>query len=383
MVSRYDVIIIGLGAMGTAACHHLARRNARILGLDQFDIPHGRGSSHDHSRMIRLAYHEHPNYVPLLRRAYELWHELERASGQTLLHLTGGLYMGPPRGELVSGALSAAREHHLPHELLSRSQLAERFSQFTVPDDFVGVLEPNAGFLLPERVISAHAELAMRAGAELHGREEVIDWEADATGGTVRTRRGTYRADHLLFCGGAWSAQLLRDLGVELVVTRQALGWVWPKQPELFELGRFPVWAIGQPDGSLHYGFPMMGPSGDNPGLKIAHHARGAMADPRTVSREPMAGDEESFRWVLERYLPAADGPLLSLRTCLYTNSPDGHFIIDRHPKHANVTLACGFSGHGFKFASVMGEVLADLSLQGRTQWPVEFLRLDRFKYVG
>jgi sarcosine oxidase len=375
MQSR-SVIVVGVGAMGSSACLHLARRGAAVLGLEQFDIPHALGSSHGASRMIRMAYYEHPDYVPLLRRAYELWDELERSTGQKLLHLTGGLYLGPPDGGLVAGSLRAAREHGLEHEPLDAGAIGKRFPMFRVPAGWAGLCEPRAGFLLPERVVAVQAESAMRAGAELHGREPVIEWEAGPHGVTVRTPRAEYHAARLVFCGGAWSSRLLNGLGVTLRVTRQVLGWVWPRRPELFSLGEFPVWAIDKPDGSIYYGFPII-PASEATGLKVAWHGPGAETDPDRVVRDPQPGDEETFRPALKEYLPDADGPLLSLRTCLYTNSPDHHFIIDRHPLHENVTIACGFSGHGFKFASVIGELLADLAMEGKSGLPAEFLRLS------
>jgi sarcosine oxidase len=374
-MNTFDVIVIGLGAMGSSACYHLARRGVRVLGLEQFDIPHALGSSHGSSRMIRLAYYEHPDYVPLLRRAYALWDELEAVSGQKLLYRTGGLYMGPREGEIVGGSLRSAREHGLPHELLDREAIRRRFPQFQIPEEWVGLLEPEAGFLVPERVIAAQAQAALRASAELHGRETVLEWDADANGARVRTNKGEYHAGHLIFCGGPWSGKLVRDLGVELKVTRQVLGWVWPRQPDAFALGRLPVWAIDRLDGTIHYGFPMLD---DVPGFKLAQHGPGAATDPDRVARDPQPGDEETFRPVLRQMIPAADGPLLSMKVCLYTHSPDGHFILDRHPTHDRVTLACGFSGHGFKFASVMGEILADLAMTGRTALPADFLRLKR-----
>jgi sarcosine oxidase len=370
--NQFDAIVVGCGAMGSAACMQLAQRGAKVLGLEQFDIPHALGSSHGYSRMIRLAYYEHPDYVPLLRRAYALWDQLEKVSGQKLLYLTGGIYMGPPAGEVVSGALKAARMHGLEHELLERKAISQRFPQFSLPEDFVGVWEPQAGFLLPEKVISAHCEQALRAGAELHGREKVLQWRD----GWVKTDKGEYRARKIIFCGGAWSGKLLSELGVELAVTRQPLGWVWPSRPEMFELGKMPVWGIEAPDGSLSYGFPMMS---DNPGLKIARHGRGKATDADLISRQATAADEEEIQAVVNRHLPDGRGPTLAIRICMYTNSPDSHFIIDELPGHSNVVIACGFSGHGFKFASVIGEVLADLALNGRTKLPVEFLKLSRF----
>ncbi len=377
MALPYDVIVIGVGSMGSAACYHLARRGVRVLGLEKFDIPHGNGSSTGFSRMIRMSYHEHPDYVPLLRSAFELWHELESESGQKLLYLTGGLYMGPAEGETVGGALRAARKFSLPFELFDHAALRRRFPQFHVPEDFVGMLETNAGFVLPEASVAAHALLALRHGAELHGREAVARWSANAAGVEVVTERATYQAGRLVFCGGAWTDQLVRDLGVPLRVTRQVLGWVWPKNPEAFELGRLPVWAIDYLDGTSHYGFPMMP---DNPGFKVAHHSPAQTVDPDAVPRALLPGDEDTFRILLRKQIPDADGPLLSLRTCLYTNSPDSHFIIDRHPEDFRVLLACGFSGHGFKFATVVGKVLSDLAADGSTPHPIGFLGLARLR---
>lgn len=376
---RYDVIVIGLGAMGSATCFHLARRGVRVLGLEQFEIPHGKGASHGYSRMIRLAYKEHPDYVPLLRRAYTLWDGLERDSGERVLHITGGIYMGAKGDPFVEGSRAAAELHNLPHTMLDRAQLASRFPQFHLPDHYIGFYEDKAGFLLPEMVICSHATGAMRNGAELHGHEPVLDWETNDRGATVRTAKTTYHADHLVFCGGAWSDRLLRKLNVKLVVTRQALGWVWPRRPEMFQLGTFPVWAIGHGDGAIHYGFPMRP---DNPGFKVARHWPNAPCDPDTVDRSPQPGDEEDFRSILAPMIPYADGPTLAIRICLYTNSPDSHFILDRYPASPRVSIACGFSGHGFKFASVIGEAMADLAMYGRSELPIQFLGLQRFNHT-
>jgi sarcosine oxidase len=382
MPRAYDVIVVGLGAMGSAAAYRLAAAGVRVLGLEQFDIPHSLGSSHGASRMIRLAYYEHPDYVPLLRRAYQLWDELESDFGQKLIHITGGLYMGPPSSEVLSGSIAAAQRYGIGHELLSHAELAAAYPQFTVPEDYTGMLDHAGGFVLPERAITAHCDLAMRQGAELHGREPVLEWRSTGSGVEVRTAAGTYAAAHLVFCGGAWSAKLVRDLGVSLVVTRQVMAWFWPpRDAETFDLGRFPVWAIDAPDVPFTYGFPIH-PDGAA-GLKIALHAIGPTTDADADPRQPTPADEAQLRPAIRRFLPAADGPLLGLRVCLYTNSPDHHFILARHPAHANVTLACGFSGHGFKFASVMGQAIADVAMKGRSELPIEFLNLRRFPTAG
>lgn len=381
----FDTIVLGVGSMGSSACFHLARRGVSVLGLEQFGIPHSLGSHHGDTRMIRLCYYEHSDYVPLLHRAYELWQELENHSGQRLLHMTGGIYMGPPTSEFVTGTVSAAKQHGLEHELVSRDDIRKRFPQFRVPEDFVGVWEPNAGFLLPEKVVAAHAILAMRHGAELHGHEPAIDWKSDANGVTVHTARGTYSARHLIICGGAWSPQLKLNVAAPMIVTRQVVGWVQPRKPELFTFGVLPVWAIDHSDGTQHYGFPML--EGEafgsaRPGFKIAHHWHGPATDPDTINRLPVAEDEDDFRPTLRTMIPDADGPLLSMAICMYTCSQDSHFIIGPHPDAppGRVTIACGFSGHGFKFSSVVGEVLADLALDGKTRHPIGFLGEARFR---
>jgi sarcosine oxidase len=373
----YDVIVVGLGAMGSAAANQLASRGLRVLGLEQFDIPHTLGSSHGSSRMIRLAYYEHPDYVPLLRRAYELWNALEAESGQRVIHITGGLYIGPPTSEVINGSVAAARQYGVAHDLLDHTELRRLYPQFTLPENFRGMLDHAGGFVLPERAITAYCDLAMRRGAELRGREPVLDWKSAAGGVTVRTPKGNYSAGHLVFCGGAWSGKLIRDLGVRLVVSRQVMAWFWPRRAESFELGRLPVWAIDPVDAPFTYGFPIH-PEGAA-GMKVAFHQQGPTTDPDTDPRTPTLQDEAALRPALARFVPDADCPLLSMRVCLYTNSPDHSFIVDRHPAHANVTLACGFSGHGFKFASVMGEALADLAMNGRSDLPIDFLSLRRF----
>ncbi len=375
---NFDVIVLGVGAMGAAACWHLARRGVRVLGLEQNGIPNGLGSSHGYSRAIRLAYFEHPDYVPLLKRAWNLWQEMEESSGQTLLYKTGCLYLGPADSELIRGSLHSAQAHGLPHETLSRQAIADRFGSFRVPNDFIGLFETLGGTLRPELSIASMTLQALKQGAVIHGSTTVKDWEATANGVTVQTAQGdTFQAAHLVISGGAWSSRLISSLGVPLTVTRQVLGWVWPTYPKRFTLeSGFPTWAI-EHGSEFHYGFPMLP---DNPGFKIARHAPlGQITSPETVRREPTPEDEETFRPALARFFPEADGPTLAIRTCLYTNSPDGHFILDRHPEHDNVTVACGFSGHGFKFAPVIGEILADLAATGNSALPIGFLGLERF----
>jgi sarcosine oxidase len=374
--TKFDVIVVGVGSMGSAACFQLARRGVRVLGLERFDIPNNMGSAGGFSRMIRLAYFEHPDYVPLLRRSYALWEELAAELGRDVIYVTGGLMLGPPGAAVLEGSLRSVRQHELPHELMDAAEAMKRFPQFKLPGDYRVLHDHKAGLVLPERAVAGYAELAMRSGAELHGHEAVLGWEPSGDGVIVKTSKATYGAGRLIFCGGAWTDKLVRDLGVRLTVTRQPLAWVWPKSPDLFALGKFPVWILENRDGSNHYGFPMLP---DNPGFKLASHKRSAPMDAETLDRTVHDSDEQAVRGVLRDFIPAADGPLLSMRVCMYTNSPDHQFIIDHHPVHKNVIVACGFSGHGFKCASAIGQVLAELALDGRSTLPVEFLGLRRF----
>lgn len=378
MAERYDTIVIGLGAMGSATCWQLARRGNRVLGLEQHDLPHHLGSSHGDTRIIRLSYFEHPDYVPLLQRAYENWRTLEADSERALLYEVGGIYIGPEDGEFISGSRRAARQYDLPHADVSSAQLRERYPLLHPPEGCVGLYEPRAGFVLAEQSIEACLNIAMRHGAHLCGRTPVRSWSANTDGVRVMTDEATFEANHLVMTAGPWASMVMPDLGVELNVTRQVMGWFQPRTIEPFELGTLPVWAIEDGRGGLAYGFPML-PFG-RPGVKIARHLPGRTFDPEATDRTPDAQDRDEIETIMRKLLPEHHGPLLSMIVCLYTNTPDGHFVIGRHPQHENVTIGCGFSGHGFKFVSVIGEVLADLARDGHTAQPIDFLRPDRFR---
>lgn len=375
--ASYDVIVVGVGAHGSATTHELAVRGIRVLGLERWDVPTTMGSSGGVNRIIRLAYFEDPRYVPLLRRAYERWRALERRWGEPLLVITGGLDVGPSDSDVVRGAMDACRVHRLEHEVLDGRAIRTRFPGLLVPDDHVAVHQPDAGFVMSERAIAAHATLAIADGAEIHGNEPVIDWEPVGDGVVVRTERAEYRAARLVLAAGAWMARLaapLRDLAVP---ERQVLVWTAAQRPELFRVGALPVFILKDDAGAMWYGFPEHG----IPGVKLGlyHHRRQVIDPDATDWRAVEAEDERVLRAGLASFLPGANGPVLSLRSCIFTNTPDGHFILDRYPGIPQVILASPCSGHGYKFASVIGEVLADMAMDREPAFDLSMFRLDRF----
>ncbi len=373
MSNDYDVIVIGLGAMGSAAAYHLAGRGQRVLGLDAYARLHTRGSSHGRSRIIRQVYKEAAEYVPLVQRAYDLWRDLEQESGRALLTTTGGLTIGERGGAAAEGMARSAQQHNLPYEELSSEEVAARFPAFDLPDGLMAVFDPMAGILAPEECVAAHLDLALEHGAELHHEEPVRRWEADETGVQVETGAGVYEAKRLVVTTGPWAGDLLSDLPLPLSVERVVNVHFEPTKPELFAPDGCPVYALSVPEGA-YYGFPAL----PGQGVKIGRHDGGEPCTPRTIRREVDSSEIGMLKSALDRYLPGAAGPVKWSLTCMYTNTPDGHFVVDRHPEHDRVSYACGFSGHGFKFASVMGEVLADLAMHGKTEHPIDFLSASR-----
>jgi sarcosine oxidase len=375
----YDVIVLGVGGMGSAAAATLARRGRRVLGLEQFTPAHDQGSSHGHTRVIRTAYYEHPAYVPLARRSFQLWYELEQRTGMHLLTPCRCLSIGRPGGELVEGVRRAAEEHKLIVEELSAAALRRAFPVFHFDDSYVGLLEQEAGFLYVEECVRAHAADAEAHGATLRWGEAVRSWEAKAGGVSVTTDQGTYHAERLVLTAGAWATRLLGAWGAKLAVMRQVPIWFAPADPRPFARDRFPIYLADTPEGCF-YGLPVIDPRGH----KLArHYGAPELPGPEGVTRTVTDADEQPVRAFVRNYLPAADGPRRHASVCLYTLSPDRHFVIDRHPEHANVVVATGFSGHGFKFASVVGEILADLAEAGRTHLPTELFRFARLTSSG
>ncbi|HSU15849.1 N-methyl-L-tryptophan oxidase [Longimicrobium sp.] len=376
MTDRYDVIVAGLGAMGSASAYHLARRGLRVLGLDRWPQPHAHGSSHGDSRIIREMYFEHPLYVPLVQRAYELWRELERDAGEPLMRIHGGLMIGPRDGMLITGTLRSAAEHGLPYELLSPAAVRVRFPAFAISGDLVAVFDPRAGYLHPEACTAAHLALAARHGADLRYGEPVAGWEEDGDGVRVRTATQAWTADRLLVTAGAWTRELLGGIDLPLTVERQVPFWFDLPAGEDYEPERCPIYAWEHTTGFIGYGFPRL-----EKGVKAARMHQGeTAAHPDGIRRTVDSDEVEPLRAALRQILPAAAAaPVRESTTCLFTNTPDGDFAIGFHPAHPRVLISTPCSGHGFKFASAIGELHADLLTEGRTRFDLAPFRLERF----
>ena len=370
----YDVAVIGLGAMGSAAVWQLARRGVRVVGVDRFAPPHPAGSTHGHTRIIREAYFEHPLYVPLVKRAYGLWDELAKSSGDELFRATGGLMLGPPQGTLVAGALRSAKEHGLAHELVDAREVARRYPALVPAAGDVGVIEPRAGVLFPERGVRAMLDAAHELGATTGTGVRVLTWRAEPNGVTITTTDGEVTAARAIFVAGAWMGALVPALAPSLSVMRQLGHWFVPRaHRERFRADRLPVMLWEHAADRFFYSIPDVGD-----GLKASIHHEGRAVDPDAPRAPVTPAETAQIRALLERLMPDGAGRVRETSTCLYTNTPDGHFAIGRHPDHANVVLASCCSGHGFKFAPAVGGLLADLVLDGGTAFDLSPFALSR-----
>ena len=380
MTNHYDVAVVGLGAMGSAAAHRLALRGQRVIGFDRFRPPHMFGSTHGDSRGIREAYYEDPSYVPFVRRAYDLWDELAQTIGQPLFQQTGALTLGARDASMVQGVLASAREHDIDVDLLDAPELRQRYPAILADDDLVGVLETRGGMIDIDTALNGQLDQAARHGAELHFDEPVDRWlpqDMDDLESpiTIHTTNGTYEAERMVVTAGAWNAGLLGKLNLPLRVTRQVMFWFEPRaNPQAFDLGALPFWMWERGPQDFAYGFPNIGK-----GFKLGHHQPLDEVDPSTYNRELTAQDEANVRDWLERTFPDVGGKLLRAETCLYTNTPDAHFLIDIHPKRPNIVLASPCSGHGFKFSPAIGEALADLSTNRQTNHDLHLFQINRF----
>jgi sarcosine oxidase len=384
MTDTYDCIVLGVGGFGSGALYHLARRGVRVLGIERFSVAHDRGSSHGETRIIRKAYFEHPDYVPLVHRAYDLWHELERETGRRLMHPVGLFIAGPPTCESVAGTILAAERHHLPVDRLTAPEAQRRFPGFRFGDDFQVVYEPQAGYLEVENCVTAHVQAAVRHGAVLRTGETVVKWVSNGHRVVVKSDKGEYAGASLIITAGPWAAHVLKECDaaadpaawrMSLCVVRKPVFW--------FDAGAEYDVAAGTPTfffetaAGQFYGFPRI----DGRTLKVAEHTGGeAVADPMTIDRTRHAGDLARLGEFLRGHLPGIEPSPARHSVCMYTKTPDSHFCIDRHPQRGNVVVGAGFSGHGFKFTTVLGEALADLALNGTTNLPVAFLSVKRFK---
>ncbi|MFL5523407.1 MAG: N-methyl-L-tryptophan oxidase [Gemmatimonadaceae bacterium] len=360
----YDAIVVGLGAMGSATLYHLARRGVRAVGLDQFSPGHTFGSSHGDSRIIRETYFEHPLYVPLVQRAHHLWRELEENTGKSLMKITGGLMIGPPEGMVVAGTLRSVREHGLPHEVLEADELRKRFPAFRLPDGAAAVLDPRAGYLDPEACTRSHLSAAVGAGAETRFNEPVVDWCADGEDVRVTTAAGEYIADRMILCAGPWTQKLANLPALKLTVERQSVFWFDSPAFPGYEPDGFPIYAYEFKSGTICYGFPAL-----SRGMKASvMHDGQTVNDADHVDRQIGAAEVAPLRDALRPILPSlADSAVHETTVCLFTNTVDHDFVIDWHPLHPNVLISSPCSGHGFKFASAIGELQADLIVDGKT----------------
>lgn len=375
VTTPFDVAVVGLGAMGSAAAYHLARRGLRVVGIDRYSPPHDMGSSHGRSRIIREAYYEHPLYVPLVQRAYTLWEELAQVAGRPVFRQTGGVMVGPEGGALVQGTLRSTSAHALPHELLSSGELRRRYPAFVPQPDMVAVLEQRAGILFPEAIIRTHLQLAELHGATLRCGDPVQGWDRTGQGIAIRTELGSVVARQVVLAVGAWTAPLLATLALPLTVERQVIHWFDPAStPEHFAAERMPVSIWEVDEGRLFYTKPDLGD-----GVKIGVHHGGATVTPESVDRTVTPADVSTVGALLRRFIPAAAGRLRDSAVCMYTNTPDAHFIVDRHPSFEEVLVLSPCSGHGFKFASVVGEVVADLVTRGISVFDLSPFSIRRF----
>ncbi len=376
----YDTIVIGLGGMGSATLFHLARAGSKALGLEQFGIPHSRGSSHGSTRIIRLAYSEGPEYIPLLRAAYAYWRDLERISGRSLLRITGGLDIGAATSWTVTGSRSSCSQHGLEFEELSAAEVNERFPGYRLPRGLRAIFQPEGGFLRSEAAIEAHVGEARKLGAEVLTKTAALSWQAGRSTVRVTTARGDFRARHVVLAAGAWTGSLVPALRHACVPERQVMLWTDPLEPGTFAPDRFPVFNMEAPSGR-YYGFP----DHAREGFKIGkyHHRRQPVASPDALDRECSPEDEAVLRQGIREHFPAASGPTRRMTACMFTNSPDGDFVLDRCPGERRVFVAAGFSGHGFKFCSVIGRIMAQYCTEGAPGWDTSRFQLADRRVQG
>lgn len=372
MAETYDVIVVGLGGFGSATAYQLAKRGAKVLGLEQFELAHACGSSHGETRIIRRAYFEHPDYVPLLNYTYDMWRELESESGRELMNLCGLVLAGPADGEAVPGVLLAKETYNVRINVLEHADASRRYPQFRFERRHTILEEQDAGYLRVDDCVEAHLDEARKLGAILCGGEAVQSWSSDGRRVVVKTDKGSYDAANLVIAGGAWSTALLGEFAPDLTVIRKPVFW-FPKTNAA--AAEWPVFYFENDGGRSFYGLP--GLSGAD--VKVAEHSGGDdVPNPTEVPREMMAAEHADVSGFAQSVLCGLEPGASNHSVCMYVMSTDGHFIVDRHPEFGNVCIGAGFSGHGYKFTPIIGRALSELVLSGATELPVGFLGLHR-----
>ena len=378
--TNYDVIVIGVGSMGSSACYQIAKQGHSVLGLEQFDIPHEMGSHTGQSRIIRKAYFEHPNYVPLLERAYQNWRSLEQEISNQIYFKTGLLYFGPSNHLLIKGTQKSAVKHGIEVNELSQKEQLNKFPQFKIPESYTNLIEIDAGFITPERAILSFIKQALKYKAVINTKEKTIEWSKKDGIIEVKTNKQTYKCKKLVLTTGAWTSKFSNIKNLE--VTKQIMAWAQPKNLDMFRLKNFPCWTFADPSvNGIYYGFPSLPSSSfEEPiGIKFAHHTKGTLSDPDIVNKNISKEEEKILIEAIKKFIPEGIETLISMKTCLYTYSPDEDFILDFYNNNKDVVIATGFSGHGFKFASVIGEILSELVIKGKSIHPINFLSYNRF----
>ncbi|QQK81056.1 N-methyl-L-tryptophan oxidase [Salicibibacter cibi] len=376
MNTDYDVIVVGAGSMGMAAGYYLSRQGAKTLLIDAFDPPHANGSHHGETRIIRHAYGEGREYVPLAIRAQTLWNELQEESGESLFEKTGVLGFGPEGSPFIDEAIASSKEYSLSLDLLDADEISTRWPGIQLPKGYKGCFEPDSGVLYSEKCIRAYRRLAEKNGVHIVPNTPVKNIEADKDSVSIETDDATYTAKKGIISAGAWNKDVLAHLNLDIPLqpTRQTTTW-FESDPSLYEADVFPAFFVDVPSG-VYYGFP----SFDGSGLKIGRFDIGQKTEPAYVNREYgiYPEDEGHVRKFLDTYMPQAAGNVKQGRACIFTRTPDEHFVVDLHPKHSNIAIAAGFSGHGFKFASIIGEILSQLALDGHTEHDISIFSMTR-----
>lgn len=372
----YDVIVVGGGSMGTAAAYYLSKQKLRVLVIDQFSIPNLYGSHHGHTRILRLGYGNGGKYVPLAKESLELWRDLERETGKTLYTKTGALSVGYPDSNFVKESIDSSIKYNLEYEKMNAKMIMERWPGIQIPSHYIGCYDPESGFLFSEECIMTYKEQSIAQGVTILEHDKVNNIVIEENIVEVTASSGSYTSPKLVITAGAWITELLKDLNLPIQPVRKTIGWFQPMKDNLYSKD-FPVFVFDTESDGHYYGFPDF----DDSGVKLGRMDKGYNVDPNTINREfgSYEDDEGDIRKFLEKYMPEAAGLLLDGKVSMFSNTPDSDFIVDLHPEFSNVVFAGGFSGHGFKFASAIGNILSDLTLHGKTNHDISYLSLNRF----